>query len=153
MKTNKKHQKYFGYQVPQNYFEDGPKKILDQIEELNTRNTPKLGRYMMSYAIAASLALIIGLGVFSYYDNHSNNKNDLNATITLNAYEDAFIESLSLNDNELDSYFSEFITEEIVSKSSYSKNNPEDLILNSLFINDSLLDEYMENEIIDNIIL
>lgn len=152
MKTKDKHKKYFGYQVPENYFEDGQKNILDQIDQLNTRKSP-IRRNMMSYAIAASLALIIGLGVFSYYNSHSNNENDLNATITLNPYEDAFIESLSLNDNELDGYFSEFITNEIVSKSSFSKNNPEDLILNSFFINDSLLDEYMENEIINNIVL
>ena len=155
------HQEYLGTSIPEDYFSKSKHSILDKISEKANKNVidkkPKkqLVFYMrpqFRYFAAASLVFILSLTVWL---QNSNNKDDFN-TVNVEAYayqDDILINSLLVDDSELDAFADATLFNEVLVKAELSEQKLDNLILNSLIVEDSLLDNYMDDEFVETIIL
>ena len=76
-----KHKKLLGYDIPDNYFETSKSDIINAIEELdNNAAKPSMNLFRKSYAtyaIAASILLLIALGVFKGFEKNTDSNSPL----------------------------------------------------------------------------
>lgn len=154
------HKKFLGTDVPENYFAKSKLSILDKIkqeeveEEVVEKKTTKVFylRSQFKYAVAASLVFILSL---TFWLQKNQSTNDLDTTnIELYALQDdVLLESLLVDDGDIDAFTEEIVIDEIVVKAEKKAQNMDDLILESLIVEDSLLDDYLKEELIDAVIL
>ena len=156
---SKHHKEYLGTDIPEGYFAKSKMSILDKIKEESVseiKTTPKkqIVFYMQPkfrYAVAASLVFILSLTIWL---QSSNTKLDEDSSIELLSFsDDILINSLLVDDSELDLFADNTLINEIVIKAELSEQKMDDLFLNSLMVEDSLLDNYTDDEFIETIIL
>ncbi len=150
-----KHKEYLGLDMPSDYFAKSKLSILDKVRAEQTEVPKKETkvRYLnvrLQYMVAASviLLLVFNLFLFNFSGDTTENKYDL-----LMASEDALINSLLLEEDEVDQFTNELLINEIVIKAELSEQKLDDFFMNSLFVKDSLLDNYTDDKFIETIIL
>lgn len=155
---SKNHKDFLGTDIPDGYFAKSKTSILNKIkEEVKVEEKPKnqvvfYMRPQFKYIAAASLVFVLSLTVWL---QSSKNKDDFNS-INIEALafqEDVLINSLLIEDSELDAFADATLFNEVVVKAELSEQKMDNLILNSLILEDSLLDDYMDDEFIETIIL
>ena len=159
----KHHKDYLGTAVPDDYFAKSKISILDKIKEeskeevIIEQQKPKkqLVFYMrpqFRYIAAASLVFILSLTVWLQSSNNPSDFDNLN----FDSYafqDDVLINSLLIDDKDLDAFADATLFDEVVVKVELSEQKMDNLILNSLILEDSLLDDYMDDKLIETIIL
>ncbi|PQJ78621.1 hypothetical protein [Polaribacter porphyrae] len=156
---SKHHKDYLGTGIPEDYFAKSKISILDKIKEEARveEEQPKkqLVFYMrpqFKYIAAASLVFILSLTV--WLQNFDTKEDFNNLKIESLAFEDdILIESLLVDDNDLDAFTDTTLFNEIVVKAELKEQKLDNLILNSLIVEDSLLDNYINEELIETVIL
>ena len=133
--------------------------ILDKIksEEIIIEVAPKKQivfymRPQFKYIAAASLVFILSLSVWLQNSNNQDNFNTINIE-SLVFDDDVLINSLLIEDNEVDAFADATLFNEVLVKVELSEQKMDNLILNSLILEDSLLDDYMDDKFIETIIL
>lgn len=150
------HQKYLGTSIPENYFENSKRSILDKIREESTVEASKKKskvfylRPQFRYAVAASLVFILSLTIWL---QQANNNSPVINTEAMAFSDDVLVESLLVDDTEIDAFTDATLFEEVVVKAEEKEQKLDDLILNSLIVEDSLLDDYIKDELIETVIL
>lgn len=155
---NQHHKEYLGTAIPEDYFTKSKLSILDKIkEEVKEEQQPKKQlvfymRFQFRYIAAASLVFILSLTVWL---QNSNTQVDFDTPyIESFAFEDdVLIESLLIDDKDVDAFADATLFDEVVVKAELSEQKMDNLILNSLILEDSLLDDYMDEKFIEKIIL
>lgn len=151
--VTKHHQEYLGLDIPENYFATSKSKILAATvtQKTTTLKLIKNNNRLKIYSIAASIALLVSLGIW-YFSSQKEAvvlpKNDL-----LVATDDVLLNSILLNDADFEAYTNQLLIEEVVIKAELSEQKLDNMLLNSLFVEDSLIDGYTENKLIEQIIL
>ena len=109
-------------------------------------------RPQFRYIAAASLVFILSLTVWLQSSNNNDVIDELNFEEF--AYQDnVLINSLLVEDAELDAFADATLFNEVLVKAEISEQKLDNLILNSLILEDSLLDDYIDNKFIETIIL
>ncbi|MFK8059878.1 MAG: hypothetical protein AB8B78_07285 [Polaribacter sp.] len=154
---SKHHKDYLGAEIPEGYFTKSKLSILDKIkEDVKEEEQPKKQivfymRPQFKYFAAASLVFILSLTVWLQSANNSGVE-DSNLEL-LSFQNDVLINSLLVEDSEMDLFAENTLINEVVIKAELSEQKMDDLILNSIIIEDSLLDNYMDDGLIETIIL
>ena len=156
---SKHHKEYLGTSVPEGYFAKSKLSILDKIKEEQKLEQPiepkkQLVFWMQPkfrYIAAASLVFILSLTIWL----QSANSKDVEETNIefLSFSDDILINSLLVEDSEMESFADNTLINEIVIKAELSEQKMDDFFINSLFVEDSLLDNYTDNRFIETIIL
>ena len=155
---SKHHKKYLGTDVPEDYFAKSKTSILEKIKkEVKQEEKPKkqIVFYLQpkfKYFAAASLVFILSLTVWLQNYNTQNDF-DIPTNSELSYQDNVLIESLLVDDNELDTFTDATLFNEIVVKAEMKEQKMDDLFLNSLILEDSLLNNYINEEFIEIIIL
>lgn len=152
------HKAYLGTSVPENYFKNSKVSILEKIKEESEENLPTKKQvvfYMQpsfKYIAAASLVLMISLTI--WLQQTSNTKDvDILTTEMLAFTDDVLVESLLVDDANVDAFTANTLFEEVMVKAEIKEQEIDNLILNSLIVEDSLLDDYIKDELVETIIL
>ena len=154
---SKYHKKYLGTDIPEGYFAKSKLSILDKIkEEVKIEEQPEKQlvfwmKPQFRYMAAASLVFILSLTIWL----QSANSKDVEETNIefLSFSDDILINSLLVEDSEMESFADNTLINEIVIKAELSEQKMDDLFINSLFVEDSLLDNYTDDRFIETIIL
>lgn len=85
-----------GYNVPQNYFEDSKKQMMEQVM-LNNNNKTSRGERFLWFGAAASIAVLIGL-----FEGERNRSTQFEIE-----FENIIIESVVVEDAEFNDWFEE----------------------------------------------
>ncbi|PWG06443.1 hypothetical protein [Polaribacter aquimarinus] len=150
------HKKYLGTTIPEGYFEKSKLSILDKIKEETTISETSIEvkkqkvfwlQPKVRYVAAASLVFILSLTIWLQKAN--NNTLDDYGIELLSFNDDVLVNSLFLDDDELDAYASTTVINEIVIKAELSEQKMDDLILDSMILDDTLSD----NTFIESLIL
>jgi len=150
------HKEYLGMEIPEDYFNNSKANILDlvskektyryQTERSGEEETPVF--YLRrSFQVAASITLLISIAVWTLFSNPSE------GTMPEIASDDILIESLFVEDIDMNQFISDVVVEEIMVEAEKSEQNLENMFINSLFVEDSLIDSYTKKSLIDNVIL
>ena len=156
--VGKHHKEYLGTTVPENYFATSKMAILDKIkQENNIAENPKkqLVFYMrpqFKYIAAASLVFIISLTLWLQKQTNEDDVNIPNIE-TLALTDDVLVESLLIDDTNIDEFTATTLFEEVMVKAEIKEQEMDNLIINSLIVEDSLLDDYLKKELVETIIL
>lgn len=138
------HKEYLGMDVPEDYFVQSKQSILDLVSK-EKKETPVL--YLRRpFQVAASTALLIALTIWY----------QMNSTISPSleiASNDVLIESLFVEDTDMNEFVDAILVSEIVVEAEKSEQDLENVFINSLFINDSLVDDYAKESLLDNVVL
>lgn len=151
---NQHHKDNLGTTIPEGYFAKSKLSILDKIKE-EQKPKKQLVFYMrpqFKYIAAASLVFILSLTVWLQNSNNQDNINNLNID-ALAFPDDVLINSLLIEDSEVDAFADATLFHEVVVKAELSEQKMDNLILNSLIVEDSLLDNYIDDELLKTIIL
>lgn len=155
-KNTDKHKEMLGMDIPKDYFSKSKTEILKAVAETSEKE-PKVIRMnpFMRYAVAASVIALISLGVFFTYNN--NDPKPIPSTVTNIDFStiqenEILINSLLVEDGDMDEFLDAYVVNEIVIKAEVSEKAFDDILIESLFIQDSSLDDYLNNQIIDNIL-
>ena len=151
---NQHHKDNLGTTIPEGYFAKSKLSILDKIKE-EQKPKKQLVFYMLpqfKYIAAASLVFILSLTVWLQNSNNQDDINNLNIDV-LAFQDDVLINSLLIEDSEVDAFTDATLFHEVVVKAELSEQNMDNLILNSLIVEDSLLDNYIDDELLKTIIL
>ena len=156
---SKQHKTYLGTDIPEGYFAKSKLSILEKINEEVKIETPKETKKQLvfwlqpkfRYIAAASLVFILSVTV--WLQNADNNEiNDINIEF-LSFSDDTLINSLLVEDSEMDLFADNTLINEIVIKAELYEQKMDDLFINSLFIEDSLIDNYTDDKFLETIIL
>ena len=156
---SKHHKKYLGTDIPEGYFVKSKMSILDKIKEEHVTEEviSKKGKLFwmqpqFKYIAAASLVFILSLTVWL---QNSSNQNDLDIINieTLAFSEDVLINSLLIEESEVDAFEDATLFNEVLVKAELSEQKLDNLILDSLFVEDTLLDDYINKGMFETIIL
>lgn len=155
--TTQHHKEYLGTEIPEGYFSTSKSSILDKIkQEAKFDEQPKKQmvfylRPQFKYIAAASLVFILSLTIWL---QSSKNQNDVNINIEAFAFEeDVLIESLLIDDADVDAFADATLFNEVVVKAELSEQKLDNVILNSLILEDSLIDDYIDDKLLETIIL
>jgi len=151
---NQHHKDNLGTTIPEGYFAKSKLSILDKIKE-EQKPKKQLVFYMrpqFKYIAAASLVFILSLTVWLQNSNNQDDINNLNID-ALAFSDDVLINSLLIEDSEVDAFADATLFHEVVVKAELSEQKMDNLILNSLIVEDSLLDNYIDDELLKTIIL
>ncbi|APZ44875.1 hypothetical protein BW723_00600 [Polaribacter reichenbachii] len=155
---SKHHKEYLGTTIPKDYFAQSKISILDKIkEEARLEEEPKkqMVFYLQpqfKYIAAATLVFILSLTVWLQNSNNANVIIETNLE-ELTFSDDVLINSLLIEDSEIDAFTDATLFNEIVVKAELTEQKMDNLILNSLIVEDSLLDNYIDYELLETIIL
>ena len=149
--VSKHHKDYLGTTIPEGYFAKSKLSILEKIKEEETEVPKKKKIFWMhanfKYAVAASLVFILSLTIWLQSSN-TNNVEQINVEL-LSFNEDVLVNSLFLEDDEIDTYADVTLINEIVIKAELSEQKMDDLILDSMILDDSLSgDKFIETLIL-----
>ena len=152
---SKNHKEYLGATIPEGYFSKSKLSILDKIKEEEPKEVKKQLVFWMKpqfrYFAAASLVFLFGLSIWLQSSN-SDDLNDTNIEL-LSFSDDVLINSLLVDDTELDLFADNILINEIVIKAELDEQKMDDLFINSLFVEDSLIDDYTDDKFLETIIL
>jgi hypothetical protein len=156
---SKHHIEYLGTAIPESYFAKSKLSILDKIKSAERAEEVKPKKQLVfwmqpqfKYIAAASLIFILSLTVWLQNLNTTDAVNE--PDFELLAFSDnVLVNSLFLEDSEVDSFTEATLFNEVLVKAELSEQKLDNLILNSLIVEDSLLDDYMDDKFIDTIIL
>ena len=109
-------------------------------------------RPQVKFAAAASLVLFLGVTIWFQNANFSQKGKTVYFEL-LTFSEDVLVNSLLIDENEVESFSSITLMNEIVFKAELSEQKIDNLFLDSLFIEDSLIDNYTNKNFIESIIL
>ena len=153
------HKDYLGTDIPEEYFSKSKISILDKIksEEIIIEVAPKKQivfymRPQFKYIAAASLVFILSLSVWLQNSNNQDSFDNINIE-SLVFDDDVLINSLLIEDSEVNAFADATLFNEVLVKVELSEQKMDNLILNSLILEDSLLDDYMDDKFIETIIL
>jgi hypothetical protein len=157
---SKHHKAYLGTDIPEGYFAKSKLSILDKIKEVPEVETPKETKKQLvfwmqpqfRYIAAASLVFILSLTIWLQNSNSTSVLNKTNFE-ELAFFDDVLIQSLLIEDSEVDAFTDATLFNEVLVKAELSEQKLDNLILNSLIIDDSLLDNYINYELMETIIL
>ena len=138
------HKEYLGMDVPEDYFQTSKANILDAISKKKQAPVFYLRR---PFQIAASLTILVCLSIVI----RMSSVEDLNDFEI--ASNDILIESLFVEDTDMNAFVNDIVMTEIVVEAEMSEQDLENILMNSLFVDDSLLDDYTKKSVLDNIIL
>ncbi len=151
------HKEYLGMDVPDGFFANSKQSILDLVKEEGTRpyRTERSGEekttpvfYLRrSFQVAASITLLVVLTVWFQFS-----KPDIDNAFEI-ASDDVLIESLFVEDIDMNRFVNDIVVSEIVVEAEISEQNLENIFMNSLFVEDSLIDGYTKESLLDHIIL
>lgn len=146
--SSKQHKEMLGTDIPEGYFKSSKKRILDLVQE----ETPKKQKLIIlqprfKYAIAASIAILLALTIWI------QNIDGVNTSELNELADDALINSLLIEDTDMDAFADDILVSEVMVKAEISEQNLENVFMNSLFVEDSLIDNYMGKSLLENIIL
>ncbi|MEQ6124675.1 hypothetical protein AAON49_10770 [Pseudotenacibaculum sp. MALMAid0570] len=143
--SSKHHKEYLGMDVPEGYFKTSKSNILEMVGA-EVKETPVF--YLRRpFQIAASITLLVVLTISIQFSS-TNSGDDFEI-----ATDDTLIESLFVDDNNMNDFVEGVLVSEIVEKAEKSEQDLENVFINSLFVDDSLIDGYAKESLIDNIIL
>lgn len=157
---SKHHKAYLGTTVPEGYFAKSKMSILDKIkEEEEIKEAPKATKKQIvfwmkpqfTYMAAASLVFLFALTV--WLQKADTNTVEENNMELLSFSDDVLINSLLVDDSDLDLFADNTLIHEIIIKAEISEQKLDDLFLNSLFVEDSLIDNYTDDGFLETIIL
>ncbi|MEE9408660.1 MAG: hypothetical protein V3V28_11370 [Polaribacter sp.] len=157
---SKNHKKHLGTTIPEGYFTKSKLSILDKIKENSITEVPKETKKQIvfwmqpqfKYIAAASLVFILSLTI--WLQNADNKiENETNIEFLSFLEDDVLINSLLVDDSEMDLFADNTLINEIMIKVEISEQKMDDLFLNSLLIEDSLVDNYINDGFVDTIIL
>lgn len=155
---SKHHKEYLGTEIPEGYFLKSKNSILDKIKEevqIEVEVKKQIVFYMhpqFKYFVAASLVFIFSLTIWLQNSNNQDEFNNLNLE-SIAFQDDVLIESLLIDDSDLDAFTDATLFNEVVVKAELSEQKLDDVILNSLILEDSLLDDYIDGNLLETIIL
>jgi hypothetical protein len=142
------HKDVLGTDIPEGYFKSSKKKILDLVKE-ETPKKQKVYRLQprFRYAIAASVAVLLSVTIWLQVGDtiDANELHELS--------DDTLINSLFIEDTDLDTFTNDVLVSEVMVKAELSEQNLENTFINSLFVEDSLLDDYMGKSLLENMVL
>ncbi|KGL64202.1 hypothetical protein [Polaribacter sp. Hel1_85] len=156
---SKHHKEYLGTTVSEGYFAKSKMSILDKIKEEEIKEMPKTTKKQIvfwmkpqfRFMAAASVVFIFALTIWlQKADNNTINENNIEF---LAFSDDVLINSLLVEDAEMDLFADATIINEILIKAELSEQKMDDLFLNSLFVEDSLIDNYTDDGFLETIIL
>lgn len=144
---NEHHKKYLGTNVPEGYFEKSKLSILDKIKEKQIAEVieaPKKGKVFwlqpqFRYIAAASVVFILSLTIWLQNTNDTLVEEDTIELLSFN--DDVLINSLFVEDEELEAYTNTTLMNEVVIKAELSEQIMDDFILDSMILEDSLSDD------------
>jgi hypothetical protein len=155
--VSKRHSIYLGTEIPEGYFVSSKSAILERIknEEADKKPIQQKGFWLkpyFKYAIAASLILMFGVAFWLQNFNKTNQEitNDFEL---LSFSDDVLLNSIFIEDAQMEAYSNITLVNEIVIKAELSEQKMDDILLNSLFVEDSLLDNYTDKNFLEVIIL
>lgn len=157
---SERHSKYLGAEIPEGYFAASKLSILEKIKSENNYESEIIPerkmifwlRPQVKFAVAASLVLFLGLTIWFQNANFSQKEKTFDFEL-LTFSEDVLINSLLIDENEVESFSNITLMNEIVLKAELSEQKIDNLFLNSLFVEDSLIDNYTNKNFIESIIL
>ena len=156
---SKHHKKYLGTDIPEGYFVKSKMSILDKIKEEHVTEEviSKKGKLFwmqpqFKYIAAASLVFILSLTVWLQSSSNQNDLDIINIE-TLAFSEDVLINSLLIEESEVDAFEDATLFNEVLVKAELSEQKLDNLILDSLFVEDTLLDDYINEGMFETIIL
>ncbi|NCT10299.1 MAG: hypothetical protein GW772_09515 [Flavobacteriia bacterium] len=157
---SKRHSKYLGTQIPEGYFVASKLSILEKIQsekQLESKIIPERKTIFwlqpqFKFAVAASLILFLGLTIWFQNTHFSQEEKTVDFEL-LTFSDDILINSLLVDENDIESFSNITLMNEIVLKAELSEQKMDNLFLNSLFVEDSLIDNYTNKSIIESIIL
>jgi len=151
--VSKHHKDYLGTTIPEGYFAKSKLSILEKIkEEQKQIEAPKKQKIFwlhsnFKYAVAASLVFILSLTIWLQNSN-TTNVEQVNVEL-LSFNDDVLVNSLFLEDDEIDTYADVTLINEVVIKAQLSEQKMDDLILDSMILDDSLSgDKFIETLIL-----
>ena len=140
--SSQHHKAYLGMDVPEGYFTSSKQSILDLVKE-EKKETPVF--YLRrSFQVAASITLLVVLAISFQFSNSATTK-DI-------AYDDLLIESLFVEDDNMNDFVEGILVSDEVEEAGKGKEM-EDFLINSLFVDDSSLEDYTNDSLLDNVIL
>ena len=156
---SKHHKKYLGTDIPEGYFVKSKMSILDKIKEehvteevISKKGTLFWMQPQFKYIAAASLVFILSLTVWLQSSSNQNDLDIINIE-TLAFSEDVLINSLLIEESEVDAFEDATLFNEVLVKAELSEQKLDNLILDSLFVEDTLLDDYINEGMFETIIL
>ncbi len=156
----KEHKDYLGMDIPDNYFAASKEDILKNIlTEKEPRRTLFGLRPIMAYPIAASILVLVALSLWLPYSGEDNGSKvtEMDIETGENSYnnfsqDDFLINSLFVEDDELNQFLADFVFKEILVEAEVSEQELENVFINSLFIEDSLIINYLDSNLVENVV-
>lgn len=146
------HKEYLGTTIPEEYFKKSKRSIFDKVKEEQLKEVPKQAKVFwlqprFRYTVAASLLFLLSLTIWL----QNTNKDSLveNNIELLSFNDDVLVNSLFIEEEELETYTNSTLMNEVVIKAELSEQRMDDLILDSMILDDSL----SEDKFIETIIL
>lgn len=155
-----RHSKYLGSEIPEGYFASSKVSILEKIKQesaLEAAILPKKQqlfwlRPQFKFAVAASIVCLLAMTI--WFQNANQSENKITNDFELMAFTDeVLINSLLIDDSQLEDFTNITLMNEIVLKAELSEQKIDNLFLNSLFVEDSLIDTYTDKNLLETIIL
>ncbi|MDG1404162.1 hypothetical protein [Polaribacter sp.] len=157
---SKHHNKYLGTKIPEGYFILSKISILDKIkEEILIEESKKTKKQLVfwmqpqfKFMAVATLVFILSLTVWLQNMNKTNAINETNLEFLVFS-DDVLLESLLVDESNLDEFSDVILFNEILVKAELSEQKIDNLVLDNLILGDSLLDNYIEDGLIETIFL
>ena len=151
----KLHKEKLGLDIPEDFFNTSKDSILNAVAE-NKQRTVFTLRPIISYAVAASIILLLGIGYW-LQNNTSQINPDINNTEEFSSLimdaEDFLVSSLMIDDKDINTYMDAFILNEIIVEAELEEQALENIFINSIFIEDSIINIFIEDSLIENVVL
>ena len=157
---SKHHKNYLGTEVPEGYFVKSKTSILHRIKsqsnkeiiEKSNNQSVFLMQSRFKYMAAASLVFILSLTVWLQNSNKTEVVNEPYSE-SLIFSDTVLIESLLVEENEVDAFADITLFREILVKSELFEQKIENLVFENLILEDSLIHNYLDDGLIETIIL
>ena len=150
------HKELLGMDVPKDYFKSSKAKIMEKISISEKQKSRVFYlKPVVRYAIAASVVLLIAIGIALKFNANSNDNSNLQNIQNLAnvSDEDILINSLLVSDENMDAFLDNYIVDGIMVQAEVEEQQFDNLFMNSVFVNDSLLDTYIDDRFVEEIIL
>ena len=151
----KLHKEKLGLDIPENFFKSSKDSILNAVSDKKQQTVFTL-KPIISYAVAASIILLLGFGYWLQKNGTPLNPDIENteeiSSLFLNS-EDFLLSSLMIDDNNMDDFMDDFIVNNIIVEAELEEQALENIFINSIFIEDSIINTYLEESLIENVVL
>lgn len=150
------HKELLGMDIPKDYFKSSKSKIMEKIS-IPEKEKPRVYylRPVVRYAIAASVILLIALGIALKYNITDGNLSNTQQIEYLASTDDqdVLINSLFISDDNMNAFLDNYLLADVMEKAELQEQDFDNLFMNSVIEKDSLLDDYIDENLLDNIIL